>query len=89
MTNEAGGSTVYGYDEFQRLTYVQYPDGISSSYMYDEVGNRLSFLQGNEQIDYSYDFADRLTVTQSVSWHRIKQKPLPDRYTLPMTRTGI
>ena len=57
-----GQSTVfdYGYDETGRLISVRKDYQLSSAYVYDSNGNRISGVQGGNRFDARYDEQDRL-----------------------------
>ena len=56
------GTTVYEYDELNRLSEVKDPFGNTTTYTYDAVGNKLSISYSNGTItEYTYDKLYRLT----------------------------
>jgi|GEM_PF-1022227 len=58
------GVTVHQYDERDRLTRIQYPDGRWIEYSYDEAGNRTELLTENQRTQYTFDALNRMaTVT--------------------------
>jgi RHS repeat-associated protein len=59
-------STSYGYDRLYRLITVT-PPGISTSYSYDPVGNRLSMVRGSSTA-YTYDRADRILTAGATNY---------------------
>jgi RHS repeat-associated protein len=61
VTDLAGRTTTYTYDELYRLTDVVYGDGRSQQFSYDPVGNRLSQTVNGVTTTYTYDIDDRLT----------------------------
>ena len=62
LTNtENGLTTIYTYDELNRLETVNYPGLGLENYTYDNAGNRISKTSGTENITYSYDERNRLT----------------------------
>ncbi|MCC5866503.1 MAG: hypothetical protein JJU31_15385 [Wenzhouxiangella sp.] len=58
------------YDERDRLTRIQYPDGRWIEYSYDVVGNRTELRTANQRTQYSFDVLNRMnTVTAWVNSH--------------------
>jgi YD repeat-containing protein len=58
------GVTVHQYDERDRLTRIDYPDGRWIEYDYDEAGNRTELRTANQRTRYAFDALNRLsTVT--------------------------
>ncbi|TVR95235.1 MAG: choice-of-anchor A family protein [Wenzhouxiangellaceae bacterium] len=58
------GITVHLYDERDRLTRIQYPDGHWIEYSYDRAGNRTEVRTENQRTQYSFDALNRMsTVT--------------------------
>src|SRR5262249_14600108 len=58
--NPGLGYTVFAYDDFSRLTGVDYSDATPDvSYRYDAVGNRTSMMDGAGEESYEYDARDR------------------------------
>lgn len=60
-----GTKASYGYDQAGRLTDLAHKTGGGStidsfSYIYDQIGNRLSVTRPDEKINYAYDLLDRL-----------------------------
>ncbi len=53
----------YAYDRLGRLTAVTYPDGATTSYRYDPMGNRTEMVDGSGITTYAYDTSDRLLST--------------------------
>jgi RHS repeat-associated protein len=57
----------YAYDALDRLTEVEYDDGVNPvetiDYAYDKNGNRTSLTSGSQVTAYTYDAADQLTAT--------------------------
>lgn len=49
----------YGYDVLDRLTYVNYGDGVEEHFAYDVMGNRISDLPGGAP-NYWYNNANML-----------------------------
>jgi len=45
----------YGYDALSRLTNVNYADGITQSYTFDPMGNRLSKTENGIAEGYTYN----------------------------------
>lgn len=55
------GVTEISYDNANRITLIEYPDGRSLAYAYDADGKRVSMIdQNSEGTFYSYDVAGRL-----------------------------
>ncbi len=58
------GVTVHQYDERDRLTRIDYPDGRWIESGYDEAGNRTELRTANQRTRYTFDALNRLsTVT--------------------------
>jgi RHS repeat-associated protein len=64
----AASSYTYGYDEAGRLTEVSLNGESLSSYTYDANGNRLSYHEGSETTEGTYDDQDRLLTYGSASY---------------------
>jgi RHS repeat-associated protein len=65
------GTTTYAYDNLDRLTSTQYPDGKTVTATYDDAGNRVTLTNpGAITMTAQYDGANRLTqLTQgSLTW---------------------
>lgn len=62
------GNEIDALDDLYRLTGAQYADGTTQSYVYDDVGNRLTKVQGQNTTNYTYDNADRLTSAGAASY---------------------
>ncbi|MFH1519597.1 MAG: tetratricopeptide repeat protein, partial [Candidatus Omnitrophota bacterium] len=55
VRQEAGGQTHYRYDQLNRLTKIDYPDGKFKSFSYDSMDRRISITdQRNRTTDYVY-----------------------------------
>jgi YD repeat-containing protein len=50
----------YGYDEINRLTAVNYGDGNTQSYTFDNMGNRLTKVNNGTPEAYTYNAANML-----------------------------
>jgi len=62
ITDAAGHTTSFTYDELRRVTQTSFPSGLRESYVYDVVGNLISKTDRKGQtIQYLYDALDRLT----------------------------
>jgi RHS repeat-associated protein len=61
------GLESYSYDDLYRLTGVTYPDTTTQAYTYDNVGNRLTKVEGSTT-SYTYDNADRMTSAGGVTY---------------------
>lgn len=57
----ATNPTTYVYDKEYRLYKVTYPDGSSTKYTFDAVGNRLTSTSGGTTVTYAYDADNELT----------------------------
>ncbi len=61
----------WSYDAANRLTSETYPDGgggsITTTYVYDPVGNRLTETTGGQTTTYTYNNRDQLTQTNGPS----------------------
>ena len=72
MQTFAQSTTKYEYDKNHRLTKVTYSNGMTISYTYDELGNRLSkkvtsgFLKGDANGDGKVDAADVVEIVNSI-----------------------
>jgi len=62
------GTTTYTYDALHRLTEVTYPDGSTTSYEYDPMGNRTSMTENGVTTTYTYDATDRLLSAGSITF---------------------
>ncbi|GAF84076.1 unnamed protein product, partial [marine sediment metagenome] len=60
MTEVDGNITCYEYDAMDRLINVAYPDGSTTQYTYDGVGNRLTQVVDGVPTSYIYDADNRL-----------------------------
>ncbi len=66
---DSEGTTDYSYDGLYRLSGVSYPDGTSTQYRYDAMGNRTTMTSTvNGVTGYSYDSADRLLTAGGTSF---------------------
>ena len=54
----------YTYDPLYRLTSAEYSTGESFAYVYDAVGNRLSLTTMAGVVNYQYDAANRLVLSE-------------------------
>jgi len=64
VTNAAGKSTAYSYDNLNRLTYVGYPDGTFETYYYDNNSNPVKKVdRAAIKTLSSYDSMNRLVTT--------------------------
>jgi len=62
VTNAAGKSTSYSYDNLNRLTLASYPDGTTETYSYDNNGNLVRKLdRANIKTLSSYDSLNRIS----------------------------
>lgn len=52
--------TSYTYDSLQRISNVTYGDGVSESFTYDQVGNRIKRTLKDREEVYNYDTRNRL-----------------------------
>lgn len=52
---EPSGTTVFTYDEENRLTGIGYPTGVTMEYQYDGQGRRLRMKDTNVEVFYQYD----------------------------------
>ena len=56
------GKTIYGYDNLNRLTSIDYSDATPDvAFAYDGNGNRTSMTDGAGTVAYDFDSRDRLT----------------------------
>lgn len=56
------GTTTYTYDVLNRVTRIQYPDGLTAAFTYDAVGNISSMTYPNGlTVDDEYDSRNQLT----------------------------
>ena len=61
QTVDTDGTTIYTYDNLDRLTGVIYPDGEEVTYAYDAAGNRTAMTStASGATAYTYDAANRL-----------------------------
>jgi RHS repeat-associated protein len=68
-TPTAGPLTIsYTYDGLQRLTVADHSDGRYYHYSYDAVGNRLTYSDPEETVEYEYDAANRLIRVDEVEY---------------------
>ena len=68
-TDGAGRTTSYTYDDLNRLTAVEYPNGGTVAYTYDAVGNRLTrTVNGTERTAYTYSATDELLSAGPVTY---------------------
>lgn len=88
--DELGGDyTTWGYDDQYRLTDETIHDGgstLSSSYTYDDVGNRTSQTVNGQATTYSYNALDQMT--QSVTGGVTTTYAYDGRGNLATTMTG-
>lgn len=74
VTLADGSSVHWGYDAGDRLTAEVWKDAqgnatLQSTYGYDQVGNRLSQTINGQQINYSYNALDEMTMAGGVTYH--------------------
>lgn len=50
----------YAYDALNRLTAVDYADGVTQGYTFDNMGNRLTKTEGGTTETYGYNAANML-----------------------------
>ncbi len=60
ITDKAGQTSTFKYDELNRLTQEAHPEQ-TLSYAYDAAGNRTSMTQGTATTSYTYNAAERMT----------------------------
>jgi len=87
-TGTAGdGTTTYGYDRANRLTSINYSDSTPDiAFTYDNVGNRLTMVDGSGTETRAYDNLDRLlTVTRGSNTFSYVHDPVGNitRRTIP------
>jgi RHS repeat-associated protein len=61
LTNARGQATTFTYDNLNRLTGINYPDGSTVAYTYDAVGNRTQMVDSTGTTTYAYDALNRVT----------------------------
>ncbi|AFY70885.1 RHS repeat-associated core domain protein [Thalassoporum mexicanum PCC 7367] len=92
-TDPLGRTTLFDYDELDRVTRVETPDGESIAVVYDQFGNVTSLAdQAGRSSQYEYDVLDRLVAVTDENGERteysydelgnlIQQKDANDRLT--------
>lgn len=61
----AANPTTYSYDTENRLYQVAFPDGTTTRYAYDKVGNSVTSTTGGTTVTSVFDANNELTSTSS------------------------
>jgi len=97
---DATGTTLYEYDQFDRLTGIDYPDGNFIRYGHDEVGNVTDLQYGNwltvassgtyTYVQYAYDPDNRIQAFANIFTGHLTSYQYDKAVTLPdgTCRTG-
>jgi RHS repeat-associated protein len=68
MIETGYGTYNYTYDKTYQLTDVKYPDGVTESYQYDGVGNRLKKIRNGTTTNYTYSYDNRMLTAGATNY---------------------